>query len=123
MLDFRFQSGYTKPAHNIELKDKDNFVRSIWLHHVLFQPYAELDQLRKGFQETLQLHLLACIHSEELRALLAYSTMFNVSVEYLQDMFVIQYSDNGSNNRTKEEAVVLFWFEYITNCKGKYSTP
>ena len=102
----------------MELSDKDEFVRSIWLHHVLFGPYAELDQLRKGFQETLQVGLLVCLHSEEVRALLASSTLFNVTLEYLQDSFAIQYSDNGSNNRTKEEAIILQWFEYISRCKG-----
>ena len=76
---FRFACGYTKPTHTIELKDKDEITNSIWLHHVLFQPYAELEQLRKGFQETLQVQLLVCLHGEEIRALLAFSTVFDVS--------------------------------------------
>lgn len=120
-FDFRFACGYTKPTQQIELSDKKEFIRSIWLHHVLFGPHAELEQLRKGFQETLQVQLLVCIHGDEVRALLASSTLFDVTVKYLQDSFVIQYSDNGSNDRTKEEAVMLFWFEYISNCKGEYT--
>ena len=43
--------------------------------------------------------------------------MFEVTVVCLQDAFAIEYSDNGSNHRTKE-AIVMHWFEYISNCKG-----
>lgn len=117
-FDFRFTCGYTKPTHLVELKDKDDFAYSIWLYNVLFSPYAELEQLQKGFQETLQLQLLVCIHGQEVRALLAYSTMFDVTVEYLQEAFAIQFSDNGSNKRTKEEAIIFHWLEYISDCKG-----
>lgn len=125
-FDFRFACGYTKPTHQIQLNDKEEFANSIWLHHVLFSPYAELEQLWKGFQETLQIQLLVCVHREAVRALLAYSALFNVTVVYLQDAFAIQYSDNGSNKRTQEEAIVFHWFEYISNCEGNvqdYLTP
>lgn len=43
---------------------------------------------------------------------------FDVTVDYVQDVFAIQYSDNGSNIRTKEEAIVFHWFEYISNSRG-----
>ena len=92
---FRFACGYTKPTHQIQLNDKEEFAHSIWLHHVLFRPYAELEQLWKGFQETLQIQLLVCVHGEEVRALLAYSTLFNVTLGYLQDAFAIQYQTMG----------------------------
>ena len=78
------------------------------------------------FQETLQIQLLVCVPGEEVRALLAYSTLFNVTLGYLQDAFAIQYSDNGSNKRTQEEAIEFHWFEYISNCEGNvqdYLTP
>ena len=116
--DIRFTCGYTKPTHLIEIKDKDDFVRSIWLHFVLFHPFAELEQLRKGFQETLQMQLLVCTHGKEIRALLAPSRLFDVSAQYLQDAFAVNYSPNGSNNRTKEESVMVMWLEYISNCNG-----
>ena len=123
---FRFACGYTKPTHQIQLNDKEEFAHSIWLHHVLFRPCAELEQLWKGFQETLQIQLLVCVPGEEVRALLSYSTLFNVTLGYLQDAFAIQYSDNGSNKRTQEEAIEFHWFEYISNCEGNvqdYLTP
>lgn len=40
---FHYQCGYNKA---INLDDKHKMVHSIWLHFVLFQPYAELEQLQ-----------------------------------------------------------------------------
>ena len=34
--------------------------------------------------------------------------MFNVTAKYLYDSFTIHYSDNGTNNCTKEEEVLKF---------------
>lgn len=122
-FDFRFTCGYNKPTQQIELRDKYDLSRSIWLHHVLYNPHAEMEQLRKGFHETLRVHILICLHENEIRALLACSTVFDVTVSYLQESFAIQYSDNGSNNRTKEEAIIFHWLEYISNCNGNYPPP
>ena len=97
-FDFRFTCGYS--------------------NYVLFSPHAELEQLRTGFLETLQVERLLCLHDDKMRALLAYSPLFDVTVEYLLDAFVIRYSLDKSNNRTKEEAISIHWFEYISNCKG-----
>ena len=43
MYSFRFNCWHTKPVHCM---DKDDFIHSIWLHYVLFSPYAELEQLK-----------------------------------------------------------------------------
>ncbi len=117
-FEFRFDCGYTKPTHKIELKDTGEIAHSVWLHHIFFGPHAELEQLRKGFLETLRIEQLVCLHEDGMRALLAFSSFFDVTVPYLQEAFVILYSPNGSNNRTKEEAILLHWFEYISNCYG-----
>ena len=122
-FDFRFTCGYNKPTQQIELKDKHDVLRSIWLHHVLYHPHAELEQLRGGFCQTLQVNTLICLYEKEFRALLAHSTIFDVTVSYLQDSFAIKYSDNGSNSRTKEEAIIFHWLEYISNCNGNLPPP
>ena len=114
-FDFRFHCGYSKVAN---FKDKDEMIKAIWLHYVHFNPHAELQQLRKGFLETLQMELLTCIHPNSVRSLLVASECFDVTPEYLLERLVIDYSDNGSNNRTKEEAIVCWWSEYVTDCNG-----
>ena len=117
---FRFHCGYTKPSTLVSLDDKEEFARSIWLHFVLFQPHAELEQLRKGPYQTLQFELLACAHPKEVWGILAASTVFDVTPQHLCDSFVVHYSDNGSNNRNKEEAVIFFWFEYVSECAARH---
>ena len=85
---------------------------------MLFQPHAELEQLREGLRSTLQFEHLVRNYNKEIWGLLASSDAFNVTPQFLCDSFVIQYSANGSNNRTREEAVVYMWFEYITDSSG-----
>ena len=110
-FNFRFHCGYTKPTALISLADKEELVRSIWLHCMLFHPHAEL-QLQKSLNQTLQFDILVCMHPTEVWGVLAASTAFDVTSRYLCDEVAVQYSDNGSNKCTKEEAIVFFWYEY-----------
>ena len=64
------------------------------------------------------MELLICRYSDDVWWLLASSSAFNVRVEHLTDAFAVTYSENGANNRTKEEAIVYFWYEYISECSG-----
>lgn len=114
---FRFHCGYSKPC--ISLDDKDEFIHSIWLHFVHFNPHAELEQLRKGLHQTLQVELLALTYSNELWAVLAASPIFEVTPKLLLDSLVVHYSENGSNSRTKEEALIYMWSEYVTESSSR----
>ena len=44
-----------------------------------------------------------------------------VSTEFFLDSFAICYSEQGCNKRTAEEAVILHWNDYVTDCEGKWS--
>ena len=112
---FRFECGYSKPTAKISLEDKEEMVRYIWLHYVLFQPHAALEQFKRGMLETLQFGHLVKSYPNEVWGLLAASSTFNVTPQYLCDAFAVQYSTNGSNNRTKEEAIVFMWYDYIAD--------
>ena len=114
-LAFRFDCGYTKPTANIELSDREALVKAVWLHYVFFAPHAELEQLRKGLRDTLQVELLMCLHPREMHSFLVDSKDFDVT-PYFLDSFAVRYSDQGSNNRTSEEAVILHWTDYIMEC-------
>lgn len=118
-LTFRFDYGYTKPTSQIQLSNIKEIVRAIWLHYVYFLPHAELEQLRKGLRETLQLETLVCLHPETIHSFLAASSDFDVTSAYLLDCFSIDYSDQGSNKRTSEEAIILNWTDYVMECAGK----
>ncbi len=117
-FDFLFTSGYAKPTCQVTLKDKDQLVKDVWLHNVLFHPRSELEQLKKGIVDTLEMNCLITMYRDSIWGLLASSSSFDVTPDYLIDGFIIVYSDNGSNDRTKEESIVYSWSEYISECKG-----
>lgn len=97
-------------------------IRCIWLHFVLYSPLAELKQLRKGLFETLQFKHLVDNYAKEVWRLLAASNMYEITPKFLCDSFVVEYSFNGSNNRTQEENIVFSWYEYISDCADRDDT-
>ena len=48
-----------------------------------------------------------------LRSFLAAYAAFDVTPDFLLDSSVIQYSDQGTNKHTVEEAVMMHWTSYI----------
>ena len=118
-FDFLFTCGYNKPICQIKVLDRENLVKAVWLHYVIFHPHAELEQLKKGMYDTLGVDALMTSHPDLMWGLLAASKTYDITADYLSDSFVVHYSDNGSNNRTKEEAIILFWFDYIYESKGE----
>ena len=118
-FDFRFNCGYTKPTNSLDISDKEEFIQAIWLHHVFFLPHAELEQLRKGFRETLQVEIIACVHGELLHGALASTRAFEPTSRHLIDQIIVSYSHEGSNNRTQEESIMLNWSEYVGECEKR----
>ena len=124
-LEFRFECGYQKPTTSLQLSDKDEILKTVWLHFVYFLPLAELQQLRKGLRETLQLEILMVQYPDDMHSLLATSTAFDVDGGDLLDSFVVNYSEQGSNKRKSEEAIYLMWSNYLMDRSGQlhiYST-
>ena len=117
-FDYLFMCGYTKATSQLKKADVTQLVATIWLHFVKFHPHAELKQLRNGLCETLGFNSLITLHPNSIWKLLASSTSFDVTSSYILDLFVIQYSHQGSNDRTKEEAIVLLWWDYVMECQG-----
>ena len=119
-FDYLPMCGYTRATSQVKLADVNQLVASVWLHFVKFHPQAELEQLREGLYETLSFHRLISVHPDSVWKMLASSNSFDVTPSFILDSFSIQYSHEGSNNRTKEEAIVIYWFEYVTDCRGKF---
>lgn len=97
-FDFRFRCGFSKPACNINISHKDELVKTIWIHYVFFAQHAELEQLRKGFRETLQMELPICLCPDEVYSLLVASAAFEVSTSFFLDDFIVKYSDKDRIN-------------------------
>ena len=101
------------------IADRDQVVKCIWLHFIFFVPHAELEQLKKGFRETLQMELLVVLHPSEMRSFLAASSDYDITPDYLLDSFIVHYSDQGSNKRTTEEAIMVNLSDYIMDLDGQ----
>ena len=116
---FIYDYGYSKPAVSHSIKDRENLIRSIGLYYVFSQPHAALEQLRAGFCETLQVELITCTHPNKLHGILVASDAFDPTESDLIDDVMIKYSEEGSNNKKKEENLILFWSEFITSCAAE----
>ena len=68
------------------------------------------------------MELIACTHPDKLHGILLTSDAFDPTENDLIDDVIIKYSVSGSNNRKKEEEIILFWSEFITSCAndGQY---
>lgn len=108
-----------KPSCQLQMVDKEMLIKSIWLHYVFCALHVELEQLRKGLLKTLQMETFVHSYPREFYNYLVGSTMFDVMPEYILDCFTIRYSDQGSNDRTHEEAIIMHWTDYVMECEGK----
>ena len=75
----------------MSIADKNEFINAIWLHYIFFSLHAELVQLRKGFRETLQVEMLACLHGKHIRNMLVPTRAFNPTPKLLVDEIVVNY--------------------------------
>ena len=117
--DFRFNCGCAKPTTAMTFGDKEEFINAVWLHYVFFQPHAELEQLRKGFRETLQVEIIACVHGKCLHSVLAATPAFDPTSKHLLDELAVNYAPERSNMRMQEEAIMLYWSDYICECESQ----
>ena len=59
-----------------------------------------------------------CTYPSDIDSLLVSSPHLKVSEEFFLDDVLILYSDQGSNKRTAEEALILHWSVYIQELAG-----
>ena len=78
-----------------------------------------LEQLRKGIRETLQMEIPLCLYPNEVHSLLVPAPSLEVTASFFLDEVITVYSAEGSNKRTAEEAVLLHWSDYITEIPGE----
>ncbi len=118
-FEFIFECGYSKLVSSVDITCKEEIIKCIWLHYAFFAIHAELQQLRKGIRETLQMELPICMYPNEVHSLLVPSSSLKITTYFFLDEVIIDYSDHGSNKRTFEEAVILHWSDYIIDLPGK----
>ena len=95
------------------MENKHEFVSVTWKHFALYSIYAELTEFRNGFLSTLNLKHLASVSPRVVHYLVAAENAKPLTTECLQDLFVPEFSDHGSNARTIEETIIHNWFTFV----------
>ena len=115
---FRFECGFAKPQSAITYSDKLVFLKSVWLHHVIYSVYGELEQFKEGLLETLHNEQIVHEYPDVFWSLLARKEN-QLTAAYIQDLFNVQYSAKGSNDAKHEQAVIMNWYTYLMECQGE----
>jgi hypothetical protein len=114
--EFFMECGITKPVTSMRLGDKSMIISAVCLHYAILGSLAELEQLKRGLQ-TAKLATLMDKHAHLFKELFLHSHK-PITADFIQDMFVTEYSDHGSNNRVKEEAIMMNWVSYLQELEG-----
>lgn len=69
--------------------------------------------------ETLNALELICKNSMLFRLLFVHFDCPALTADQLFDMLLPKYSPNGSNLREKEEAVTMFWLDFLNHIQNK----
>ena len=110
------ECGITKPMMLMNLDDRRMTISAVCLHYAVLGSLAELEQLKRGLQ-TAQLATLMDNHAHLFKELFLHSHK-PITADFIQDMFVADYSNRGSNNRVKEEAIMINWVSYLQELEG-----
>ena len=65
-VEVLFNSGFNKPVTNLKITDKEQIIRSVALHCVIFSSLAELSQFRDGMCKVKGMKEALAVHSDLL---------------------------------------------------------
>ena len=113
-FNFRFSCGVTQPTYHMKLDEKEDVISGLCHHFTIYRSIAELDQLVEGLQ-TLNFNCLMKNYPTLLKQPLQL-----LSANFIQDFFEVVYSDVGSNDRKREENIIINWITYLRDSEGKF---
>ena len=106
-FSFRFECGYNKPDSHITMETRQEFINAVSLHYALYHVRAEVNQLKRGMLDTLHFGHLVKEHPIEMWSLLAVNKVDRLTAQQVEDLFVVEFSPQGSNDRVEEEAAIM----------------
>ena len=117
VLSHRIQLGIDKPSTYYHLTDKPSILRILFIHHTFLSCKGQIDQLMEGLNEHGVLSLMK--KYPECACVMLSNSTETLTAAAMIDLFHVEYSSCGSNNRQKEEASILMFYEYLQNIEGK----
>ena len=118
-LSCRFDCGVNKPSVAYHITDKQSILHLFCLHFVILQRKAEIDQLMEGLNDLGFLQFLK-MHPGPARSLLV-SGRQKLTAASLEQLFLVRFSEPGSNRRCEEERVMMMWLEYLQDVEGIFN--
>ena len=113
---FRFDCGFSKV---ITMDNRHELLSLAWKHYVLYSLYAEISEFRNGFLTTLKMKQLVILSPKVVHQLLLAENAIAVNVDSLQDLFVADFSEKGSNARKIEETIMHNWCTFLEEVSGE----
>lgn len=101
----------------VTIADKHAIVNDLSIHCVVYYWKAALDQLKSGLG-TLGILQLMQKYPTLMKPLFLDSAQKAMKVSDVLDLFSVEWSPSGSNQREEEEAVILQWTEYVQEIEG-----
>ena len=114
--DFLSDCGVLKSTAIMNLNDKDKVISGVCLHYAVLGSLAELEQLRRGLQ-IVRFSMLLEQHKSLFGQLFIHQKKV-ITADIIQDLFIVDYSIHGSNNRLKEETIIMNWVSYLHDLEG-----
>ena len=105
------------PSGAVSVTKKEEIALSLAKHYLIYSTMAELQQLKQGLEELGVLNLLLT-HCNLLKPLFLASGKTPLTPSCVVNMFKVIWSPVGSNQREREESVILGWTDYLYGLKG-----
>ena len=111
---FIFNCGCACPLH---MSNREEVLEAVWLHLTYFSIQAELSQLRAGLTEVLNFSQLLSTSPAAVFKLLSAAERQEVTMDQLLELFVPHFSEDGSNMRIEEEALMHNFCRMLEECE------
>lgn len=116
-FQFRFECGFSAPSSALTVGEKEDIMKSLSLHYLIYANRAEIDQLMDGLK-TLGVLQLMQQHPSLFKPLLLSSAKPSLTSSQMVKLFQPIWSVAGSNQREKEELIILNWTTYLDETQG-----
>ena len=103
--------GFIKPVVKVTLENLEEIKESVCTEYLIMKSINEIQQSQEGL-DVLGMGKLLKAHPSQCRELFTHNPKVVTSYDF-DKLFLPKLSEEGSNMREKEEAIVMNWKDYI----------
>ncbi|KAL1276872.1 hypothetical protein QQF64_023545 [Cirrhinus molitorella] len=117
IVDYLANAGCLRPLRSIV--DRDRLVEDLLKFQVVNRVRGPFERFRDGLK-TLGVFSKVQQHPEAFRSVFCHQPN-QLTTDIMDDLFEIQWSENGSNRRANENRVIAFWRDYLQDVEEEGS--